>query len=373
MTVKKKIVRGLIIGGLFMLIGTANIYAANTAFVSDDNVNVRVGANLDAAVLSKLPNGTTLNPLSVEGDWIKIKQADGSSAYVARQFVKVVEADGVVADDGVNIRALAGTDSEVLGKVNAGTVLTVTGAMGEFYSVKYNGSTAFIHKEFIYGDLVKILEGQSVEAIKLAVVAKPESVYALVTSSDGLNLRKAADKDSEILAKLSFDDVLDVLQAGGEWHQVSYNGAAGYVSAEFVSIHTGQKPDRSTGTKIIEYAKQFMGTPYVWAGTNLKSGVDCSGFVYAVMRDNGIALNRSSRDQYQNDGYAVSKDSLKPGDLVFFDTTNATNQGYVSHVGLYIGGGEFIESSSGRQKGVIISSLYSDYYIGRYVGAKRVL
>jgi cell wall-associated NlpC family hydrolase len=176
-----------------------------------------------------------------------------------------------------------------------------------------------------------------------------------------------------VLATLSSGLAVDLIENGDAWKKVSYNGTEGYVSAEFVTVHTGVKPENSRGSQIVEYAKQFLGTPYVWAGTNLNSGVDCSGFTYAVMRDNGISLNRSSREQFKN-GVSVSKDELQPGDLVFFDTTNATNQGYISHVGLYLGDGQFIHSSSSRKSYcVTISSLSEDYYVMRYVGARRVL
>lgn len=372
MLFKKKITCFLAIGGIFTILGTANVYASNIGFTIGDNINVRKEASINSDILSKLSTGLSIDIISAEGDWFKIKHTDGSSVYIAKQFVKLVQADGIVVDDSVNIRALPSKDSEILAKVSAGTMFCVNSVSGDFYNIEYNGKNAYIHKDYLLGDLINYI-GQAPDTISMSSTPEQESVYALVISSTGLNLRQQPSQDSPVLVTLSSGAALDVVEIGEQWHKVSYNDTTGYVNAEFVSINKGIKPENSKGTQIIEYAKQFLGTPYVWSGTNLKSGVDCSGFTYAVMRDNGININRSSRDQIKN-GVNVSKDSLKIGDLVFFDTTNATNKGYISHVGIYMGGGQFIHSSSSKKSYcVTISSLSEDYYIKRYVGATRVI
>ncbi|MPN39735.1 Gamma-D-glutamyl-L-lysine dipeptidyl-peptidase [bioreactor metagenome] len=114
-----------------------------------------------------------------------------------------------------------------------------------------------------------------------------------------------------------------------------------------------------------------MGTPYVYGGTNLNKGVDCSGFVYSVFKNFGIDLNRSSAGMASN-GVYVEKSSLQPGDLILFDTTGA-NDGGISHVGMYIGNGQYIHSTSGREYCVTISDLNNDYGLRTYVTARRVL
>ena len=97
----------------------------------------------------------------------------------------------------------------------------------------------------------------------------------------------------------------------------------GYVSADYLTVKTGEKPDNTTsntasakGAAVVVYGKQFIGTPYVWGGTNLNTGVDCSGFVYAVYKNFGITLSRSSASMTSN-GVEVSKANLQAGDLVF--------------------------------------------------------
>ncbi|MDF2673941.1 MAG: NlpC/P60 family protein [Clostridiales bacterium] len=117
--------------------------------------------------------------------------------------------------------------------------------------------------------------------------------------------------------------------------------------------------------EIIEYAKQFMGIKYVFGGASPK-GFDCSGFTMYVFNKFGISLPHSASGQSEL-GAAVSKSDLIPGDLVFFETYKAG----ISHVGIYIGSGNFLEASSSR--GIAITKLSSSYYKSRYMGATRIL
>ena len=135
---------------------------------------------------------------------------------------------------------------------------------------------------------------------------------------------------------------------------------------------TVKAANTSLAQEIVDFAKQYIGTSYQWGGTNLKSGVDCSGFVYSVMKNFGISLSRSSASMAASNGSPVSKSDLQMGDLVFFDTSGA-NDGNISHVGIYIGNGKYIHSSSGAAWGVTISSLGDAYSARTYVTARRVL
>jgi len=117
---------------------------------------------------------------------------------------------------------------------------------------------------------------------------------------------------------------------------------------------------------IIATAKKYIGVPYVWGGST-PEGFDCSGLVQYVFKQHGITLNRTTKTQYQH-GTFVAKSNLQPGDLVFFQNTYTTG---ISHVGIYIGNGDFIHASS--SKGVMISNLSNNYWSGHYYGARRVL
>lgn len=116
---------------------------------------------------------------------------------------------------------------------------------------------------------------------------------------------------------------------------------------------------------IVSYAYKFMGKPYVWGAAG-PSAFDCSGFTLYVYRAFGVNLGHYTGTQFAT-GQAVSKNDLLSGDLVFFNTDSS-----ISHVGIYVGGGQFIHASSGSGK-VIVSSLSEGYYTSRYAGARRVL
>ena len=117
--------------------------------------------------------------------------------------------------------------------------------------------------------------------------------------------------------------------------------------------------------RIMSTALQYIGVPYVFGGTSPDYGFDCSGYVQYVYAMAGIDLPRTADVQYEC-GYEVSKDQLIPGDLVFFETYEPG----ASHVGIYIGNGEFVDSTDG---GVTVESLYSDYRMSCYYGARRVI
>lgn len=120
-----------------------------------------------------------------------------------------------------------------------------------------------------------------------------------------------------------------------------------------------------TRDSIVNTAERYIGVPYVWGGST-SSGLDCSGLTSYVFAKNGITLPRVSGDQF-NVGTGISFGNLRKGDLVFF---SLTGNGAVSHVGIYIGGGRFINASSSR--GVVIYPL-GPYWRSVYVGARRVI
>lgn len=119
------------------------------------------------------------------------------------------------------------------------------------------------------------------------------------------------------------------------------------------------------GRRIVASSMQYLGVPYVFGGTT-PNGFDCSGYVRYVFANAGIYLPRTADAQYEC-GYPVSTAELVPGDLVFFSTYETG----ASHVGIYLGDGNFINASSSR--GVSIASLYSSYWGSCYIGARRVM
>ncbi|MCX7780771.1 MAG: NlpC/P60 family protein [Negativicutes bacterium] len=124
--------------------------------------------------------------------------------------------------------------------------------------------------------------------------------------------------------------------------------------------------DSRKGQRIVSLAKRFLGVPYAWAGRS-PEGFDCSGFIQYIFNQYSIPLPRMADEQFEI-GIAVPQNDLQPGDLVFFSTYEPGP----SHVGIYMGEGQFIHASSGADE-VTITPIGKDYYRERYVGARRVL
>lgn len=123
----------------------------------------------------------------------------------------------------------------------------------------------------------------------------------------------------------------------------------------------------TNGVDIGDYAKKFLGTPYVWGGNSLTSGVDCSGLVQQVFKHYGIELPRTTYEQI-GEGSAVGMKGLKPGDLVFFDTSS---QSGADHVGIYLGGGRMIHTPR-PGKSVEIVDMTKGYYLDTFMGGRRI-
>ena len=133
-------------------------------------------------------------------------------------------------------------------------------------------------------------------------------------------------------------------------------------------LSRGESSDKTGDSRgrgdLISYAYNFIGKPYVWGAEGPKS-FDCSGFTKYVYNAFGINLPHYTGAQI-GEGSSVARDNLKQGDLIFFNT-----DGPVSHVGIYVGDGEFIHASSGSRK-VTVSNLGQSYYTSRYAGARRI-
>jgi len=162
---------------------------------------------------------------------------------------------------------------------------------------------------------------------------------------DVLNMRSTPDLSSSgnIIRKLKLYEEVELLDKDGEWYHVYASGnEEGYVYSEYIRIYQ-QDVDLDQSelvTEVIDYAKQFQGTPYLYAGTSLTKGIDCSGYTQKIFEPFGIHLNRSSSGQYSN-GISITRDELEPGDLIFYGYG-----GRVSHVAIYIGNNKVIHANT---------------------------
>ena len=166
-------------------------------------------------------------------------------------------------------------------------------------------------------------------------------------------------------------DTFYVLGSNNNWYRIRSGEKEGWVPKESLQIKDEAFVPYSKvlGEEIVEFGKLFIGTPYVWGGNDLQKGVDCSGLTKKVFEGFDIHISRVSRSQV-NDGVRVKKSELRPGDLVFFDTSGV-NTGKISHVGIYAGDGQFLHADCTR--GVTLSRLSSNYYTKNYVTSSRII
>ncbi len=374
MRVKKILVSTVVATTLF----SNTVLAANIG-VANNTVNVRESSSTSSNIVTSLNIGDEVSIEGLTNDFYAINQ-NGTTNYVYSDFIDFKEADGVVTGEGVFIRTAPSIDADTSGILSHGTIVNVTGQTGDWYQLEANGTYSYINKNYIAGEYVDRVS-EPVENVSTSTNAETTAVssYYKVNASGGLNLRESADNSSNVIAVIPNGFVVSGLETVNGFTKVNYNGQIGYASADFLSL-----TDRDTyvesisysnsGSQISSWAQQYIGTPYSYGGTNLTGGVDCSGFVYSVFKQNpyfNTTLNRTAAGQYSN-GTHVAKSELQPGDLVFFDTSGANNND-ITHSGIYIGNGDFIHASSGSARSVTISNLNDGYYLPRYVGGTRVI
>lgn len=208
----------------------------------------------------------------------------------------------------------------------------------------------------------------------LAATASASPV-ATATVNKGVNFRTAQSTSAPIIGSIKAGTVLSVEAANNYWVLVDYNGRQGYVSRSYVTVHqsgSAANPSANSGSssasKIVSTAKSFQGkVKYVFGARDQKRLVfDCSSFTQYIFQLNGKSIPWGSKAQAKV-GSAVSKSQLKAGDLVFF---SVATPGQINHVGIYIGGGQFINNLP--NEGVVIGNINSSYWSSHYIKARRV-
>jgi len=385
-------------------------FAEGRGVVVADLLNIRTAPDKDAEVAGRLSRDTDVKITDTKGEWYQISYNGGETGWVIAEYIKadfdVVQATG----DSINVRKSPSTDAQVISKINKFDRFIVVGRFNDWFKIKLeNDETGWVNDQFaiITGVISRgIFDGEDVrEQSTIRNVREPvRASVKMAIKGNNVNFRSKPDLDSEIIASLTNDDVVTVLDNLGEWRRVrTAGGVTGYINKMFLKeikpaqVQVGSSSGNGSGATVItknsasgssgssssssggssgagsnlvNYAKQFIGIRYKWGGTTTQ-GFDCSGYTQFVMRHFGARIPRVSRDQAQG-GTAVKKENLRVGDVVYF-ARSATNR-TVNHVGIYIGSGNFIHSSSGGGgKGVTISNLNSGSYAKRYMGARRYL
>lgn len=202
-------------------------------------------------------------------------------------------------------------------------------------------------------------------AALLALSALPALAYSgsgVVDVASSLRVRSAASTNAAVLGRLYDGAKVSIVGSASGWYQISYGGKTAWVSGSYVL--TGAAAGRH---QVVAAAKWALGSPYVFGGASL-SGFDCSGLALFAYQKAGITLPHAAAQQAAM-GTAVLRANLQPGDLIFFDTEG----GGVSHEGVYIGNGTFIQAESGTVQKVVETSLSNPYWSRVYVTARRFI
>lgn len=315
--------------------------------IADPYVNIRKKPGEDNEIIGKLYKGSKCDIIKDKGDWVKIESGNAKgyikAEYLARGFdaEKLIDEYGtkvaVVNTETLNVRFEDSTDSRIATQIPMGEKLLVLQKKGDWYEVSVNDDgeeklTGWVAAEFVnvkiqWKHAITIKEEKAEEERKAAAEA------ALAAQQQALAAEQARQQTSYTNNRTNNTVQTVEKQKAPEKVYTSEGGTA-------------------KGQNIANFALNFVGNPYVWGGTSLTRGTDCSGFVMSVYANFGIGLNRTSRAQASN-GYAVGMNELQPGDLVFY----AANGRRISHVALYIGGGKVVHASTPRT-GIIVSSVY---------------
>jgi len=245
-----------------------------------------------------------------------------------------------VESGNLNVREAATTDSKMVGKMPRNAACEILATEGEWYQISSGEITGYVKAEYIVtGDEAKAIAETLVRTVAISL-------------TDSLNVRTEPNTECAIMTTVSTGEELEFVEMLDGWVKVAIDSDEGYVSAEFVEVKdvlpralTMTEARYGVGVSdvrvdLVEYACQFVGNPYVWGGTSLTKGADCSGFVLSVFKNYGFSLPHHSGSQAQC-GTKISEDELLPGDLIFY-----SNGSRINHVAIYIGGGQVVHASS---------------------------
>ena len=325
----------------------ARVIEKNTdqeAALSDTEILMTAGvASMTATALADEDAAATVSDTDVD----LVTQAQEAASVYGYTNLGIA----VVDSGNLNVRQAPGTDAELVGKMPNHAACEVLGVDGEWTQIQSGEVNGYVKSEYL-------VTGE--EAAALAEEVK-ETVAKVTTTT--LYVREEPNTDCSIVTSMPMGEELEVIEQLEGWIKVAIDSDEGYVSADYVEVNT-ELPTAMTMTEVrygqgvsdvrvdlVSYACQFVGNPYVWGGTSLTKGADCSGFVLSVFANYGVSLPHSSVAQ-SNSGTKISSSEAKPGDLFFYG-----NGSRINHVAIYIGNGQVVHASSPRT-GIKISGAY---------------
>lgn len=389
MNISSKLKKTVCVSALLLAIPFCSTFAA-TGEINSNEVRLRKEPSTEAKIITLMEKGKKVEVLGESNGWYQVKCGNNNGWVLATLIdcfetvqtvsttvattTEAVDAtignitaeDVVTAETEIKIVAVTGstvnlrkeptTDSTVVGKVVEGDNLIVveTVSNGEWYKVQFGDIEGYVFAELVTEDVNEIKGTGKI--------------------NDTVNFRSEPTTDATVISKLKPGTSVTVLDTQNEWYKILCNDQEGWVVArcvDRVTSTTSRSGSNSVASRVVELAKAQLGKKYVW-GAEGPNSFDCSGLMQFIFGKVGISLNRVSYEQ-ATQGIKVAKANLIPGDLVFFSGINSSsNSSKVSHVGVYIGGNEFIHAANSN-RGVVKDSLSDTYYTKHYVTARRVI
>lgn len=357
-----------------------------------DYVNIREQATTNSKIVGKIYNNCAATILeTVEGEggsWYRIQSGSVNGFIKSQYFITGQEAEMLaqsigrefvtVSVDNLRLREEPNLTSNVLTMVSSGSRYVVQGDEGDFYKVEVDAdligyiAKSYCKVEVEFDQAVSLEEErqkleeeaqrkrdaqtaianleQTIKAEEnkdVIIPANPaQSDDSAITSAPSANTAQNSQAQSPSSGQNSSDSK-SAASAPGKTNssnsssQIGSSGpSSGTVSSPVAGPGSSAAVVSATRTAIVAYAKQFLGNPYVYGGTSLTNGADCSGFTQSVFAHFGITTGRSSRDQAAK-GKEISMSAIQPGDLLFYASGS-----YINHVAIYIGDGKIIHSSN---------------------------
>lgn len=350
--------------------------------VAADYVNVRKKPNTESEIVGKLYRGSAAKIKDKVGDWVKISSGQ-VNGYIKAEYLaigysaeKLVDKFGTkvatVNTETLKVREAKNTDCAVLTLVSGDESFEVLREDKEWVKIMVDGDTkGFVSKEFVKIS-VKFKKAVSVEeereearkkAAAAAAAAREDLAQQQPSQSSSNSNSSSGNKSSSSSSNKSSSSSSNKSSSSSSSNKSSSSSGnnSGSSGGESSSNSGGSVVGSGDGSSIASYALQFVGNPYVYGGSSLTNGTDCSGFSQAVFRKFGINLPRTSGEQ-AGVGKKVSVSSARAGDLIFY-----ARNGHINHVAICIGGGRVVHASN-PSTGITTSNInYRTPYCARRI------
>ena len=329
--------------------------------IANDYVNIRKKASTESKIVGKLYRGSAATILEKKGEWVKIKSGSCvgyiNSEYLAIGYNAEELEDkfgtkwATVNTTTLKVREEKSTESTCITLVPEGEKFKVIKESGDWLRIAVDGdSKGYVSKEYTdveveFEEAISIKEEQEAKRKEEEARRAQEEQERLLREQEAMQAEQASTSDSSSSSSSSGSSSSSSSSSNGSSSSSSSSNGSSSSSSSNTTV-TGS----GTGENIAQFALKFVGNPYVYGGTSLTNGADCSGFVQSVYKNFGITLPRTSGEQ-STVGKSVSASSAKAGDLVFY-----ASGGRVGHVAICIGNGQVVHASN-PDTGIKVSNM----------------